>query len=71
MGRKYGFSFSWKRALGISAEKGRIARQIGIPLTQSGRERKLGRMMMGKGCLVVIAAVGSLALSVVVFAYWF
>jgi hypothetical protein len=40
---KYGFSFSWKRALGISAAKQRIARQTGIPTTQSGLERKLGR----------------------------
>ena len=54
--RKYGFSFSWKRALGISAAKGRISRAIGIPLTQSGRERKLGRMLLsGGGCCGVIA----------------
>ena len=33
---KYGFSFSWKRALGISAAKQRFARQTGIPTTQSG-----------------------------------
>jgi len=42
-----GLSFSWKRALGISAAKGRISRQIGIPLTSSGRQRKIGRAM---GC---------------------
>ena len=40
---KFGFSFSWKRALGISAAKQRIARQTGIPTTQSGLEKKLGR----------------------------
>jgi hypothetical protein len=40
---KYGFSFSWKRALGISSAKQRFARQTGIPTTQSGLERKLGR----------------------------
>ena len=39
---KYGFSFSWKRALGISAAKQRFARQTGIPTTQSGLERKVG-----------------------------
>ncbi|MGE0269371.1 MAG: hypothetical protein AB7S78_13055 [Candidatus Omnitrophota bacterium] len=44
--KKYGFSFSWKRALGISAAKGKISRKIGIPLTKSGRERKLGRMIL-------------------------
>ena len=40
MGRKFGFSFSMNRALGISAAKGRLSRKIGIPLTKSGRERK-------------------------------
>jgi hypothetical protein len=34
--------FSWNRFLGISAFKSRISRQIGIPLTRSGRQRKLG-----------------------------
>lgn len=50
--RKYGFSFSWKRATGLSAAKSRLSRQIGIPLTRAGRQRKLGRMM---GCCVPIA----------------
>lgn len=45
MGRKFGFSFSWKRALGISAAKGKISRLIGIPLTKSGRHRKVGRLI--------------------------
>jgi hypothetical protein len=40
---KFGFSWSWKRALGISAAKGRLSREIGIPLTESGLERKIGR----------------------------
>jgi len=34
--------FSWKRLLGITAFKGDISRAIGIPLTKSGRRRKLG-----------------------------
>ena len=34
--------FSWRRLLGISAVKARISRQIGIPLTRSGRQRKIG-----------------------------
>jgi hypothetical protein len=49
MGRKYGFSFSWKRATGISAAKGKIARMTGIPTTRQGRQRKLGR---AAGCLL-------------------
>lgn len=40
---KLGFSFSWKRALGISAAKQRLARQTGISTTESGLERKVGR----------------------------
>ena len=39
---KFGFSWSWKRALGISAAKGRLSRAIGVPLTESGLERKIG-----------------------------
>ena len=58
MGRKYGFSFSWKRAAGISGAKGRMSRRIGIPLTRSGRERKLGRMTSGGRCFVATACYG-------------
>jgi hypothetical protein len=42
-----GLSFSWRRASGLSALKGRVSRRIGIPLTASGRERKLGRLLLG------------------------
>jgi hypothetical protein len=55
MGRKFGFSFSAKRALGISSAKAQISRQIGVPLTQSGRERRLGRMLTGGKCFVATA----------------
>jgi len=44
---KYGFSFSWKRALGISSVKQRFARQTGIPTTKSGLERKVGKGIIG------------------------
>ena len=44
--------FSWKRAVGLSAAKARLSRRIGIPLTRSGRQRKLGRLVSGGGCLV-------------------
>jgi len=43
--------FSWKRFFGISQAKARISRKIGIPLTKSGRERKLGAML---GCLAPV-----------------
>ena len=38
-----GLSFSWRRAFGVSAFKGRIARRTGIPTTRSGLDRKIGR----------------------------
>jgi len=37
--------FSWKRFFGISAFKAKISRTIGIPLTRSGRQRKLGALI--------------------------
>jgi hypothetical protein len=43
--RKFGFSFSWRRLLGLSAAKGKVSRAIGIPLTKSGRQRKAGRLL--------------------------
>lgn len=44
--------FSWKRLLGISRIKSNISRKTGIPLTKSGREQKIGRMVT-KGCMSV------------------
>ena len=81
--KKYGFSFSWKRALGISAANSRLSRQIGIPLTRSGRQRKVGRAWLLRGNrgagraaratdnsrhLYAIAAVSVLALGIAIFA---
>jgi hypothetical protein len=43
---KFGFSFSWKRALGITAAKQKFARETGIPTTMSGVERKVGRSIL-------------------------
>ena len=50
MARKKGFhipglTFSWKRALGITALKQRIARKTGIPTTKQGRQRKMERTL--------------------------
>ena len=44
---KYGFSFSWKRALGVTSMKQKFARETGIPTTKSGMERKLGGAVLG------------------------
>jgi hypothetical protein len=59
--------FSWKRAVGISAAKARLSRRIGIPLTRSGRQRKLGRLVSGGGCLVVVVVLVAIPVSFVVF----
>lgn len=41
-----GFSFSWKRALGITKVKQQISRNTGIPMTKDGVERKIGRTVI-------------------------
>jgi len=43
---KYGFSFSWKRLLGISGFRNSLARKTGIPTTKGGIERKIGRKLL-------------------------
>ena len=40
--KKYGFSFSWKRLLGISSLRQKIVRKTGIPTTKSGLRNKIG-----------------------------
>ncbi len=39
-----GLSFSWKRALGVSSAKRKIAKATGIPTTRSGRQKKVGSL---------------------------
>ncbi|TLM80122.1 MAG: hypothetical protein FDZ75_08600 [Actinobacteria bacterium] len=46
--------FSWRRLSGLSAAKSRVSRSIGVPLSRSGRQQKLGRMVSGGGCLLVL-----------------
>lgn len=41
-----GLSFSWKRALGITQAKQKLARQTGIPTSKAGIERKLGSLIL-------------------------
>ena len=43
---KYGFNFSWKRALGISSAKKKFVRETGIPTSVNGIERKVGRSVL-------------------------
>ena len=39
-------SFSWKRALGITQLKQKIAKETGIPTSRQGVERKLGKALI-------------------------
>jgi hypothetical protein len=41
-----GLSFSWKRALGITQVKQKIARETGIPTSKAGLERKIGNVIL-------------------------
>jgi hypothetical protein len=49
---KFGFSFSWKRLLGLSGLRNSVSQKTGIPTTRGGAERKIGRwilnMLFGK-----------------------
>jgi len=47
--------FSWKRAVGITRVKQKISRATGIPLTKSGRQRKIGKIATGGGCILNIS----------------
>lgn len=40
-----GLSFSWKRALGVTSVKRKIAKATGIPTTKQGRRNKIGKML--------------------------
>lgn len=37
-----GVTFSWKRAVGISGLKSKLAHRTGVPTTRMGLERKIG-----------------------------
>lgn len=41
-----GLSFSFKRAVGITAAKQKISRKTGISTTKQGLERKVGKMVL-------------------------
>lgn len=45
-----GVSFSWKRALGFSQAKRKIAKETGVPLTKNGLERKIGSTIINLFC---------------------
>lgn len=37
--------FSWRKFFGVSAAQARLSRKIGIPLSRSGRQRKIGAVI--------------------------
>ncbi|UNU72721.1 hypothetical protein LU293_06280 [Moraxella nasovis] len=41
-----GFSFSWKRLVGLTGLRLKIANKLGVPTTRGGWERKLGRAIL-------------------------
>lgn len=41
-----GVSFSWKRAIGITQAKQKLARKTGIPMSKAGMERKVGNLII-------------------------
>ena len=61
-----GLSFSWKRAVGITAAKQKLARMTGIPTTRAGRQRKVGRAL---GCCLPLLALLVLVLSLAALAW--
>jgi len=40
-----GLTFSWKRAIGVTAAKRKVSRATGIPLSRTGRRYKLGKFL--------------------------
>tara|TARA_R100000278_G_C5457714_1_gene159753 strand:- start:698 stop:862 length:165 start_codon:yes stop_codon:yes gene_type:complete len=46
MGKKFGFSWSWKRAFGFQTLRQNIARAIGVPTTKFGLQRKIGAFIL-------------------------
>lgn len=46
--------WSWKRATGITKAKRKVSKRTGIPFTKSGRQRKVGKMITGGGCLLPV-----------------
>jgi hypothetical protein len=49
-----GLSWSWSRATGVAAAKGKASRALGVPLSRQGRQRKLGKTA---GCAIPVALI--------------
>lgn len=58
--------FSWKRATGLTSAKRKISKATGIPLTKSGRKRKLKKAASCGGCLLSALSMLGAAVGMVV-----
>lgn len=56
-----GLSFSWRKAVGITDAKRKLARATGLPTTRTGRQRKLAGAM---GCLIILISITMTILTV-------
>lgn len=61
--------FSWKKLSGYSGAKSNLSRKIGIPLTKSGRNQKIGRIV-SKGCLGILVAMTLPILFLIIFVFY-
>ena len=61
--------FSWKRAVGITKAKQKISKATGIPLTKSGRQRKIGKMVTGGGCMLGVFLIVVLISSIIFISF--
>jgi hypothetical protein len=41
-----GLTFSWRRAIGLTALQSRVSRAVGVPLTRGGRQKKVGATLL-------------------------
>lgn len=55
---------AWKRLLGVSKQQGKLSRKLGVPLSASGRRRKLSRA----GCAIWLAVVSTLLVASIAIA---
>ena len=46
MGKKFGFSFSLSRLIGLSTFKRSISKKTGVPTTKKGMNEKVGRILI-------------------------
>jgi hypothetical protein len=67
MGNKGGFS--WKRLTGVTRAKQRLSRKSGVPMTKSGRQRKVGKAVGGCAILLVLFSILFLSGMAVAFAF--